>query len=152
MSTDQADMQKAASLNMAIMQMAEQTAEHQRESKVVELVQSRALESLTLAAATASLQWNSQVNFRMTETLRDTMKILLNAQMQREAIEVQELVAALMRDQIVTQKSLAEASEKDATASRFLGIVNVFLAFSAVALAVVQVVIALHLAGPLPTK
>lgn len=158
MSAQQADMLKAANLNLEVMRMANQTAEHQREQKLVAIVQTHALNSRTLAAAIASLEWSSTVDYRQTAELRRTMKILLDAQMHDEAIHVQELAAALMREevdaqkvavtlmgkQILSQEALARANDRDAAASRLLATVNVFLALAAVGLAVAQVWIALH--------
>lgn len=172
MTNGQPDLIAARNLNVAIMAMAEQTPVHQREEKVVNLIRDLQLDSSTLAIATASLQFNSQVHYESTEQLRRTMKIMLDAQMLRDElaaaqhssdligkqiVALQDVVdssykqaaaaqrtAKLIEQQIAAQEQLAVASDKQARASNFLGRVNIFLAFAAVALAAAQVYIAVY--------
>jgi hypothetical protein len=116
---------RADALNTNIMRMAQNTAIHQWPQKLTDEIIQQDLNTPTLAVATASLQSNSQVNYRQTEHLRSLMKIMLDSQM--------------LNDQLDAQQTLAKANDKQSKASNFLGVVNIFLAITAVGLAAVQV-------------
>jgi len=124
------------------MAMAEQTAVHQRDAKVVDLILLSQVDSPTLAVATASLQFNSQVQYEATEQLRRAMKIMLDAQMLRDNLAASQRTGELMVQQIATQNMLTVSNEKQARASNFLARVNIFLALVAAVLAAVQAYIA----------
>jgi len=138
------DQAKARNLTVGIMQIALNTAVHQRESKVVEYIIHQAPDTSTLAVATASIQRNSEVTFEETEQLRRIMKILLDTQMLGDSLEGQEKLASLMKMQIDTQIKLSDASDKQAKAAIHLGRINIFLAVVASVLAAVQVLGALR--------
>jgi hypothetical protein len=104
----------AQNLNREVMRMAEKTAEHQRDEKVLELILKAAPDAATLAAAIASLQWNSAVLYPATQHLKEVMKAPLEVM--------------LMNEQVDAQKKLSETTERLTWAAVFFGAIQIVLA------------------------